>query len=126
MRSGKKAGLVGEVAIYGKSGGPSAAIASWKEGGETKTKAIGYGGQFGERLMLGSLTEALWLACAALREAGIQKGKIAVHIQVGEAGLMAAADVNHPGYFGDLKFGPGPVYVISGAELEAAAQNGVA
>jgi hypothetical protein len=118
----KMESLIAEIALYGRAGA-AAAIICWKEGSESKTEGIGYGGQFGEELKLGGLTEALFAGCAALKAKGIS-GRAAVHLQMGETGKMAFIEISNPPYVGNLKWEAGPVYTISGEELAKHAKQG--
>lgn len=73
-----------------------------------------------------SFTEAVWLACdAVLRVYGAcggrpRNGKVRVFAPGGER--MADADINHPGYYGDLKWQSATVLEISAEAIEAAAK----
>jgi len=67
-----------------------------------------------------SFTEAVWLACRDVCEAGISAGLVRVFAPGGQR--MADTDLNHPGYFGNLKWQPAIQYVLSVDELVDAAK----
>lgn len=66
-----------------------------------------------------TFTEAVWMACDALRNAGIKAGMVRVFESGGKN--CADTDINNPGYYGDLKWVPAPVYVIDADTILAAA-----
>lgn len=112
--------FVGEIALYGTNAA-AAAIISWCEGPEAKhkTEAVGWSGEHAEKPSLPSMTHALWVAVEALRAKGL-RGTVAVHIQRGEQGLMAAYELGTIVYFGELKFAAAaPAIVISKEWIEA-------
>ena len=116
-RAAKKAEkVVGGVCIYGTSRTGSGYIAETADGrllgdGEPRPNWTG--------------TEALRLACAALREAGARVGLVTVHIDSPTAGPMVAyADVARPGYFGQLAWTYAePAVTLSAEAVLAAAEQ---
>lgn len=63
-------------------------------------------------------TECVFQACDALVKAGATGN---VEIYNPGATMMATANVNRPGYYGNLKWGPAKVWVIGVEEIEEAA-----
>ena len=69
-----------------------------------------------------TFTVAIWTAVDELRGAGVTGP---VHIYAPGGARMAIADLGrHVPTFGSLTWTPAPVYTLSTAALEAAAQNG--
>ena len=104
--------LVGEICLYGNMSIGAGWLATTADG-----KLLGDG----EPRQGRSFTEAVWLACDALRTAGAAVGKVRVFAAGGER--MADTDINHPGYYGSLSWVPATVLVISAAAIEAAAEG---
>lgn len=110
----KPVDVVGGVCLYGNS-----AAAGWfaHVGPLAAGKLLGDGEPRDGR----GLNDAFWLACAALRDAGVKVGRVEVFEPSGR--LMALADVNWPGYYGSLKWEPAPVYSLSAEEVMAASEK---
>ena len=66
-------------------------------------------------------TDSLFAACRAIHDAGVKSGRVRVYMPNGTR--MAETDLNHPGYYGELKWVPAVQYVISADELIAAASK---
>ena len=71
----------------------------------------------GEPIRNQTSTEAVWLACHAINYDGISSGRVRIFAPRGEK--MAVADLNHPGYYGDLKWQAAIRYTIDVSELSA-------
>ena len=71
----------------------------------------------GEPRQTRSFTDAIWLACDALCQAGIV-GRVVVYRPDGLR--MAFTDVARPASYGALVWEPAPVYVLTDAALIAA------
>ncbi len=65
-------------------------------------------------------TDCIFRACDAISATGLTGGLVRVFSPGG--GMMADTDLNHPGYFGDLKWQPATVYVVTAEQIEAAAK----
>lgn len=65
-----------------------------------------------------SFTEAIFLAADALQEDGHQRGLLRVFAPGGER--MAVTNLEMPGYYGSLRWGPAEQYVIDPDALIAA------
>lgn len=81
----------------------------------------------GEPLASRSFTEAVWLAVDELRRAGVERGQLRIFAPGGER--MATVEIGglkdrRLPYFGELSWGPAPVYVISAEALVAASEEG--
>lgn len=92
---------VAEVCLYGTSRIGAGWIA------QTDAGLLGNGEPKAER----GFTEAVFQAVSEIleRQPGL-KGTLAIFAPGGER--VAYADLNHPGYYGDLKWAPAPVYTI--------------
>jgi hypothetical protein len=66
-----------------------------------------------------SFNDAVWLACLDMKEVGIKAGMVRIFEPNGK--FCADTDINNPGYYGDLKWFPAPVYVIDAKGILAAA-----
>src|SRR5262245_33682800 len=66
-----------------------------------------------------TFTDALWIACKAMREAGVQGRTVRVFSPDGLR--MADTIIDRPAYYGDLKWRPATVIVVSAEEIERAA-----
>lgn len=93
---------VADVCLYGTS----QIGAGWIAQGEGQAM-IGTG----EPISARGFTEAVWLACDALRESGIKAGMVRVFAAGGER--MAFCDINHPPYYGNLKWQPAIQYEVA-------------
>ena len=71
----------------------------------------------GEPNAMRGFTEAIYQACHAVRLAmgGMSYGMVRIYEPNGK--MMALASVNHPGYFGDLKWSAAPVFAMNLSEL---------
>lgn len=114
--------IVAEICLYGNgilgcgSGFIATILDNRRNNGEANPQ---YGN--GEPVAGYTHTQALWAACDAVRRAGYQFGKVWVYQPGGM--MKAVADLNHPGYYGDLKWQAAEVYGISVERLlEAAAE----
>jgi hypothetical protein len=110
----KTSKLVGEICLYGTTTHGAGWIAE---------VPVEHGKMFlgnGELFPGMSLTEAMWDACRAVRTYHAA-GTVKVFEPRGE--LVAETDVNHPGYFGDLKWTAAPVYVLNVEDLLAASEK---
>lgn len=95
--------VVGEICLYGTTAIGAGYLAQ-AEGGYM----IGNGEPKAGR----SMTEAVWLACDELRMCGIQRGLVRVYAPGGR--FVAATDINHPVYYGNLKWeSAAPACVVS-------------
>ncbi len=98
---------VAEICLYGTMDVGAGWLANIANG----TKCGLYLGN-GEPVRGRSMTEAVWLAVEAIREAGVSKGAVRVFMSGGQR----CADVDLGGYvpcFGDLPWQPAPVYMVS-------------
>jgi hypothetical protein len=74
-----------------------------------------------------SFTEAVWQACDAIYHNRSLCGKIrpgtgTVRVFAAGGALMADTDLNHPGYFGDLKWTEATMLVVDSDAIIAAAK----
>lgn len=103
------------VAIYGTARTGSGWIAETADG-----RLLGTG----EVLEGRSATDALWLACDALRAAGVALGTVDVTIDSAAGPLVARTDVRSPCSFGSLRWEANPVrFVLSAEAVLAAAEE---
>lgn len=70
-----------------------------------------------------SLTDTLWLACDELYRHNYGAIGSRVHVFEPRGERMAIINFQRPGLFGDLKWHPAPVYVITTEALLAAATD---
>lgn len=107
MKTNKNA-VVGEICLYGTLRAGAGYLARLADG-----RLLGDGELHEGR----GFTEAVWLACLDIREAGVTAGKVWVYASCG--GRKALCDLNHPGYYGDLKWEtaePAAVVTVNDAE----------
>lgn len=115
-RTNNAAKTIGEICLYGgnaATGSKSGWLATI--GPLTDGRMLGDG----EPHYYG-LTEAVWAACEALRESGIQRGNAWVFAPGGK--LRALVDINHPAYYGQLQWEAAPVFTLSAAAIMEAAE----
>lgn len=103
--------IVGEVCLYGNRETGAGYI------------AVLPGRMFGDGTPVRgrSMTEAVWFAAFALRDAGAGPGLVRVHEPDGR--LMADVDIDNPGYFGDLPWVPAAKIQVSMDALMAMAER---
>lgn len=65
----------------------------------------------GELVKEQTFTDAVWLACDKLRQAGV-KGTVRVFASGGER--YADFNISYPPYFGDLQWNRAPMYTVAG------------
>jgi hypothetical protein len=73
----------------------------------------------GQPLVGRALTETLWAACDELRRAGVGQGRRRPLVRVFEPSgyFQAVADLHTPPSWGDLQWGPAPLWELSIATL---------
>ena len=104
--------LAAEVALYGN--GPTGVGSGWLARLADGT-ILGDGEPKAGR----TFTDAVWLACEAVRQAGVTGGRVRVFAAGGR--LMADTDLNNPGYFGNLNWRAATAYVVSADDILVAA-----
>jgi hypothetical protein len=114
MKTTRKTKVVAEICLYGGSD-----AAGWLANPINPRPDDGHMLGDGEPHGGRCLTEAVELACDALRKSGVSCGHAYVYRPDGKA--RAEIDINHPGYFGDMRWRPAPQYVISAEAIKAAA-----
>ena len=92
-RNNKSNELVAEIALYGTSEIGAGYIASTIDGNRMGS---------GEPRAGRTMTEAVWLAAAEIRESGLVRGMVRVFAPAGR--FMADTDLQRPGYYGNLKW----------------------
>lgn len=110
--SPKSSQVVGSIHIYGAAHVGFGFIAC-SRGSDGKTGAM-YGD--GEPRAGRSATDALWLAGASIRDAGVLKGSVEVHMDVAGMPKMALAELSDLPYFGQLKWQEGTCVTIKLSE----------
>lgn len=102
--------LVGEICLYGTRETGAGWLVRLADG-----KMLGDG----EPVAWRTFSDAIYQACAAVMDAGIKAGTVRIFEPRGQ--LMAEADLNHPGYFGEQKWQIAPVFVIDVQQITAVA-----
>jgi hypothetical protein len=105
------AAIVAEICLYGN--GPTGCGAGWLA---KLTDGVIFG--TGEPKSGRGFTEAVWLALEEIRAKGVNSGRVNLYASCGNR--KAVIDVNFTGYYGDIKWGVAPVYVVSASEIEKA------
>lgn len=104
--------VVADITLYGNSRTGAGWLAL------VGSRLLGTGDPKADR----SFTEAVGEAAAALNEAGAKRGLIRIFAPCGERVAVVRNDRLIP-TFGDLVWGPAPVYQISTEAIEAAAER---
>jgi len=110
--------VVGEICLYGGNEA-TGRKAGWLAGIGVSAMAGRLGSLGNGELTSHGLTEAVWAACEALRDAGVRKGTAWVYAPGGQR--RVAVDISHPGYYGQLAWESAPMYVLSAEAIMAAA-----
>jgi hypothetical protein len=111
-RTARKAAIVADICLYGTSYTGAGYLGVRMPHGQT----FGTGDPVKER----SFSEAIWHGLDDLRRAGVTVGLVRVFDTGGER--MSIIDINSAIYYGAMQWQPAPVYTISAAELERAAE----